>query len=143
VVTVTLPKETLRALETIDHDRARAIVRATERALAAAAPEAGPAVDLLPVSDAAAVIAVPFVPALAGIPGIELIRILPRRYLVVLEPGRPLAELELALGDAIEALPAAEGPGQDRAVLEGLLGQLRDLRRGQRARTGTLILVDL
>lgn len=139
VVTVTLPEATLARLATLHDDRARAIVRATE--LAFAALDQGGAVELQEVSAHSAVITVPASPALLALRGVRLIEIRPSRYLIVLEPGTALSEVEISVLDALEALPA--GDGADHAILTELLRSLRSSRRSDRARTGELILVDI
>jgi hypothetical protein len=140
VVTVTLPEETLARLAELDGDRALAIVRATELAVASLEGRAVPAVDVQEVSTKTGVITVPASPALLALRGVRLIEIRPSRYLIVLEPGTALAEVEISVLDALEGL-APEG--QDHAVLTELLRSLRASRRSERARTGELILVDI
>jgi hypothetical protein len=140
VVTVTLPEETLARLAELDGDRALAIVRATELAVASLEGRAVPAVEVQEVSTKTGVITVPASPALLALRGVRLIEIRPSRYLIVLEPGTALAEVEISVLDALEGL-APEG--QDHAVLAELLRSLRASRRSERARTGELILVDI
>jgi hypothetical protein len=139
VVTMTLPEATLAALEAIDADRARAVVRATELAVGGAAPSDARLVETLAVARDVAVITVPYSPALRDIKGLDLIEIVPTRYLVVLEPGLPLPELELSVMDRIETL--AEAEWRDRAILGGLMEQLRSFRRNRKSRTAEVILV--
>jgi hypothetical protein len=140
VVTVTLPEETLARLAELDGDRALAIVRATELAVASLKGRAAPAVEVQEVSTKTGVITVPASPALLALRGVRLIEIRPSRYLIVLEPGTALAEVEISVLDALEGL-APEG--QDHTVLTELLRSLRASRRSERARTGELILVDI
>jgi hypothetical protein len=140
VVTVTLPEETLARLAELDGDRALAIVRATELAVASLEGRGVPAVEVQEVSTKTGVITVPASPALLALRGVRLIEIRPSRYLIVLEPGTALAEVEVSVLDALEGL-APEG--QDHAVLTELLRSLRASRRSERARTGELILVDI
>jgi hypothetical protein len=140
VVTMTLPESTLADLEAIDPDRARAVVRATEIATTELGNDEGK-VDILAVNKDVAVITMPHSQLLTEIRGLNLIEIIPSRYLVLLEPGLPLAELELSILDAIEELPEAEA--RDRAILCQFLEFLRSFRRSDRAKTGELILVAL
>jgi hypothetical protein len=140
VVTVTLPEETLARLAELDGDRALAIVRATELAVASLEGRPVPAVEVQEVSTKTGVITVPASPALLALRGLRLIEIRPSRYLIVLEPGTALAEVEISVLDALEGL-APEG--QDHTVLAELLRSLRASRRSERARTGELILVDI
>jgi hypothetical protein len=137
VVTVTLPEATLKDLEIIDPDRARAIVQATDLALSK--ERAASTVGLLPVAPDAGLLVMPYSRALSEIDGVTLIRILPGRYLVLLEPGVSLSEAEVAVFDRLEA--AETTPGEDLSVLRALLTQLRTLRRAGRTQTRHLILV--
>jgi hypothetical protein len=145
VVTMTLPDATLRDLAAIDQDRARAIVEATRIAAAlrrGGGGEAGASpVAVERVASGTALITVPFSRLLAAIPGLALIEFQPGRYLVVVEPGRELPDVEIAVLDALDRIE--EAGGEERAILEGLLGQLRAVRRSARARTATIILVDV
>ena len=140
VVTVTLPVAALALLAELDDDRARAIVKATELATAAVDRDAGRPVEMQAVSSGRAVITVPQSPALSAVTGLSLIQIRPSRYLIVLEPGTALTEVEVALVDALEALEPGE---DDHAILVQLLQSLRTFRRSDRARTGELILVEV
>ncbi len=141
VVTVTLPESTLATLAAIDKDRARAIVRVTEMAAPEADHSDSQLVQLLSVKRESAVITVPFSARIADISGLDLIQILPNRYLVVLTPGMALAEVEVALLDDLAAI----GPDEDdeRMLLAQLLDSLRLYRRSLRAKIGEVILVDL
>ena len=141
VVTVTLPEETLARLAELDGDRARAIVHATELAMAALESSVDPSVEMQPVSARTAVITVPDSPALSALDGLNLIQIRPSRYLIVLDPGMALAEVELSVLDALESL--SPGDDRDHAILSQLLRSLRASRRSDRAKTGELILVDI
>lgn len=143
VVTVTLPQATLRDLASLDEDRARAIVRATELAVGArrSAPKPEPEVDTFAVAVDSALITVPFCRPLTEIEGLRLIRILPTRHLVILDPGTPLAEVEIAITDKIDALQAGAEADTDRQVLVTLLERLRGYRRSHRSRTAEVILV--
>lgn len=141
VVTVTLPDETLTRLAEIDRDRGRAIVRATEMALAGRQRGDDPSVRMQAVSPGMAVITVPESPALSGLDGLTLIQISPSRYLIVVQPGKALAEIEVAILDTLEALP--ESDLRDRAILGELLRSLRSGRRSEKVRTAELILVDI
>jgi hypothetical protein len=138
VVTVTLPESTLRDLEVIDADRARAIVEVTRLGLAPGGPDPARAVELVPVGERAAVITVPNSQALAAIRGVTLIQMRPGRYLVTLDPEVTLAEIEVALLDSIET---ADGGGADRELLVQFLDRLRVLRRSERTATRQVIVV--
>ncbi len=140
VVTVTLPEDTLALLSAIDGDRARAIVRATEYASAQYGGD-DPSVKMQAVSPNTAVITVPESPTLSALDGLTLIQISPSRYLIVVEPGTSLVQVEISILDALESLPDTDT--RDRSVLSELLRSLRASRRTERARTGELILVEI
>lgn len=141
VVTVTLPEETLARLAEVDRDRARAIVRVTELAGALPQPGDDPVVTMQAVTPHMAVIAVPRSAVLAGLAGLSLIQVGPSRHLIVLEPGTAVAEVEIAILDALEVL--AEADGRDRAILGALLRNLRAARRSGKMRTAALMLVEI
>ena len=109
--------------------------------MAAVGKEVQRSVEMLTVTPHTAVITVPHSPVLSDLVGLNLIQILPSRYLIVLEPGRALTEVELSLVDRIETLSPEQG--RDHAILTELLGSLRAFRRAERARTGELILVEI
>lgn len=138
VVTVTLPESTLRALGEIDQDRARAIVHATNIALAAKDDHGESFIDLVAVNDKSAVITVPFCQALADTKGLTLLRFHPGRYLVMLEPGVSLPEIEVSLLDLVDA---QEAGSEDRVLLSQLIERLRAFRRSRRTTMGEVILV--
>lgn len=139
VVTMTLPEATLAALEALDADRARAVVRATDIALAEFPPDTERKVEMLAVTKNMAVIVVPFSRPLSDVRGVSLIQIMPSRYLVILDPGLPLSQVEVSIMDMLDSLPAEEA--QDRAILTQMLDQLRSLRRADRAKIGEVILI--
>jgi hypothetical protein len=140
VVTVTLPEATLESLALLDSDRARAIVKAADLAVAAGR-DLDPSVEMLAVTPHTAVITVPHSTILSEVAGLNLIQILPTRYLIVLEPGMALTQVEVSLLDRLDTLPPEQT--QDRLVLGQLLERLRTFRRAERARTGELILVEI
>jgi hypothetical protein len=141
VVTVTLPEATLASLALLDPDRARAIVKAADLAVASAGKDLDASVEMLAVTPHTAVITVPHSTVLSEVAGLNLIQILPTRYLIVLEPGMALTKVEVSLLDRLETLPPEQA--QERIVLGQLLERLRSLRRSERAKTGELILVEI
>ena len=139
VITVTLPRSTLEALERIDPDRARAIVKATARASSAQGDV--PNVELVEVGPQQAIMLVSHPSALLDIEGVQLIEIVPSRYMILLSPGVPLSTVEVLLQDKLETMKPS--PAKDRAVITQVLQQLRSSRRNQQIETREVILLNL
>ncbi|MBI3986934.1 MAG: hypothetical protein HY343_08450, partial [Lentisphaerae bacterium] len=77
-ITVTLPNRVLDLLATIDRDRAKAIVKVTEAAIAKAW-QGNKRMELVEIERGTAVIVVGPSPSLASIPWLRLIEIAPAR----------------------------------------------------------------
>jgi hypothetical protein len=121
-VTLTLPEHVIAALQALDADLSRAVVRAA-RPLAAAAPR--PAAELATYGNRA-VIVVPQNKSLKARTGAELVPLPDGRALILLDEGMSSAQFELRLVDAL-----AEGSlqGLDRALFEKIGEILRNSRR--------------
>lgn len=139
VVTVTLPESTLASLATIDEDRARAIARVTELAMAGETP--GALVEVNKVTPTLGMITVPYCRYLTTIPGLNLVQVQPSRYLIVITSGSPLSLIELTIADALDELGPEEA--RDREILTRVLHHLRDFRRLRRVNTAEVILLEL
>jgi hypothetical protein len=126
-ITVTLPENTLARLASIDADRARAIVKATDVALAGADSERDP-VELVEVAPDLSIVIVEPSRVLRTIGWLRLIEVAPLRYMLALPQGTAVDSLELTL---VELLEGAEEM-DDRETL--LLKQLRNLMRKSRRR---------
>jgi hypothetical protein len=129
LVALTLPEDTIDELHSIDRDLARAVVALVDRVhgrrdAGAERRESDSPVSLAHVSDQRALIVVD--PQVLGdVPGCAVIPWSPGRAFLALEPGRTLADVELALGDILES-------GTDvarRAALAALRDALREFRR--------------
>lgn len=140
VVTVTLPESTLAKLASIDSDRARAIARATELATAGG-PGDDTLVEVNKVTPTLGMLTVPYCRHLAAIPGLNLVQILPSRYLIVITAGSPLSLIELTIADTLGDLAVEET--RDREILTRVLDHLRDFRRLRRTSTAEVILLEL
>jgi hypothetical protein len=125
-ITVTLPDRTLRRLEEIDTDRARAIVRAADTFTGEPSRPAPP-VEIVKVGRDVAILVVAPSRCLAKIPWLRLVEIAPGRSLLTIPTGTPVDSLELAVLDLFED-PLARQPAE-RAVLEGLKKALARVRR--------------
>lgn len=137
-ITVTLPERTLQQLASIDHDRARAIVRATDLAL----PDQVPPQKLVEVVEVAPGLGVLVVPPSRFLKKIRMMRlaeVAPSRFLLTIPSGTALAELEVALNDLADELPDAEA--RERAIIRELLTQFRRLRRADQVSKAEIMLV--
>jgi hypothetical protein len=138
-ITVTLPERTLRALDIVDRDRARAIVRVTEAALSAGGASRR-FVDVVEVLPGLGIILVGPSRVLARIPWLRLIELAPMRYLLSIPSGTPVDSLELALHDLLEV--SASDDGRERAMLEQLGMLIRTLRRHGGVSKGEMLFLD-
>lgn len=137
-ITVTLPERTLRQLASIDHDRARAIVRATDMAL----PHEVPPQRLVEIVEVAPNVGILVVPPSRFLKKIKLLRlaeVAPSRFLLTIPSGTSPTELEVALGDLATDLPTDEV--RERAMIQELISQLRRLRRSAQMSKAEILLV--
>lgn len=139
-ITVTLPERILRSLETVDKDRARAIVRVTETVAGADNKRFKP-VELVEVLPGRAIILVGPCPPLRRVQGLNLVEITPVRYLLTIPPGTPIESLEVAILDVMES--AQDIDSRERAVLIELRNLLSLHRRGSQMTKGELLFVDV
>lgn len=127
-VTVTLPERTLRQLETIDADRARAIVKATEASLRGKDGD-GPLVATVDVAKGQAMIVVGPSRSLRAIPWLRMVEIAPARHLLAIPSGTAVDSLEVAILDKAES-EAVDDP-YERTLLMELYAVLRSCRQRQ------------
>ncbi|WP_181707060.1 hypothetical protein [Chthonobacter rhizosphaerae] len=139
VVTITLPEATLEKLAAINEDRARAIVHAADVASTGNGQDEG--VRVTKVGPGVGMLTVPHCPSLQSIPGLDLVQILPSRFLIVVTSGTNASTLELAILDGLDDLPADNI--RDREILADLLKYLRTFRRSEKVSTAEVILVDI
>jgi hypothetical protein len=126
---VTLPEDTLAKLATIDLDRARAIVKATDAAMP---PESklSKQVELVEVASGLAIIIVGPSQLLQKIKWLRLVEVAPLRFLLSIPIGTSIDSLELAVIELIEDAKLYDN------WEHSLLTQLRDLIRSLRRRDG-------
>lgn len=136
---MTLPNRILENLEEIDEDRAKAIVKCVESVRALGA-KARSRVELINISEDAAVLIIGHCPSLAQIPWLGLVEITPSRYLMTMPTGTPLSSLEVALLDLIETLPETGHP--DRETLVEIRQQLSEHRRQDQVNTCEVFLLN-
>lgn len=139
IVAVTLPADVVAELETIQDDLGWAIVRLVEQRRqqhngatkreprpAAAAAEVA-AAELVSVGAGDSLIVVNSA-VVRSIPGVQMIPLSETEAFLALEPGKGMADLELAVQDHCESLRA----GKAKSGAERLLSQLRQWRRDKK-----------
>lgn len=140
VVTLTLPEETIARLQSINEDRAKAIVMATE----IAAPPEGASeamVDLIQVAPNLGMIMVPCHDCLKSIPDLRLVQAAPNRWLILLSSGTPLSDIEIALADQLET--RGKHSAGDHQIIAQLLQHIRSYRRSKRVEKAEVLLVEM
>lgn len=139
-VTVTLPERILQALQQMDADRAKAIVRCVETVLATG-PEHTSGVEFVKVTDEHQLMVFGPCRVLAAIPWLRMVEITPSRYLLAVPSGTAVAELEVALLDLIDTLPDEQEA--DKAMLTEIREQLAHHRRMSLVNPMEILLVDV
>ena len=137
-VTITLPERTLRQLGTIDADRARAIVKATDASLRHNRGE-GPLVETVEIAKGQAVIVVGPSRILRSIAWLRLVEIAPARYLLAIPPGTAVDSLEVAILDKAEN--ETHDDPYERTLLMNLYGVLRACRQRQAVTKAEILFV--
>ncbi len=100
-ITVTLPRRIVEKLESIDPDRAKAIVKCVD-SIDRQTCDSDTTVNLVQISKRAWVIIVPPSQFLASIEWLQLIEISPLRFLLAIPTGTPVESLEIAIMDHLE-----------------------------------------
>lgn len=142
IVALTLPESVVAELQTIHDDLGWAIVRLVEQrhrrgpSAPPVAKKGRPATEPQHVAEAELVsvgadqaLVVVNSAAVRSLPGVQLIPLSDSQAFLALDPGKGMADLELAVLDRLEELP--EG-ARDRSAIEQLLGKLRRWRRDER-----------
>ena len=138
-ITVTLAERTLRLLESVDGDRARAITKVTD-AIMPSHPESSRKVKLVEVEKGVALIVVGPSVHLKSIPWLKLVEISPANFILVLPSGVPVEKLEVAITDMIESVP--DMTDYERELLQDLRKYLAHLRREKKMSKSEIIFVD-
>jgi hypothetical protein len=139
-VTLTLPERTLQLLAAVDKDRARAVVKVTDAALAPTDTPLSQLVDVVEVMPGVGIILVGASRCLRQIPWLRLVEVAPSRFLLSIPSGTPVDSLEIALHDLLETTPPADV--RERAILERLHALMRMLRRGRSVSKAEMLFVD-
>ncbi|MBI2838880.1 MAG: hypothetical protein HYX75_11225 [Acidobacteria bacterium] len=140
-VTVTLPVRILEMLTELNRDRARAIARATESALAPATRSSSMRVDVVEVAPEIGLIVVGPSRKLLRIPWLRLAEIAPGRHIITILPGTSIETLELAIGDILD--DAVDSEEDEMATLRDLLAWIRTLRRAHHLTKAELLFVSM
>lgn len=130
VVALTLPAEVVETLQRLNPDLGWAIVSLVEKSTRA--QRARPATEdahLVEVGDGQSLIVVDTA-RFHGLPGVQAVPLSATQAFLALEPGRGMADLELAVIDRLERL----GAGDERRAWERLRDRLRRWRRDRRLR---------
>jgi hypothetical protein len=143
LLALTLPHDVVRALQRIHPDPAWAIVALCEKLAHSEkrpSPGSRPAVELAHLSSNSALIVVD-PQAIRSVPGMSVVPVAAGRAFLVFDPGRGLADLELAV---LERLHDPKTSAALRNELKPLLRQVQDWRRsrGFRFSTRSIILVE-
>ena len=134
-ITMTLPESTLDRLESIDVDRARAIVKLTDAAMPLDSA-AQRKIDIVEVAPGLGIIIVGPSRLLQKVQGLRLVEVAPMRFLLTIPPGTSVDSFELAIMDLLEDDKSKE----DWEI--STLTQLRDLIRALR-REGKLMKAEM
>jgi hypothetical protein len=145
VAALTLPDEVVRGLRKIHPDLAWAIVTLFEKSPRQPAPQhldAQPDAELVKIADKRSLIVVNRA-AFRSLPGINIIPLDASHAFLALEPGRGMADLELAVIDRLEGRAANVTPRERRALLT-LREQLTSWRhdRGMKFHPRSIIVVE-
>jgi hypothetical protein len=139
-ITVTLPERILRDLESLNRDRAKAIVKCVE-AVTGTGNRTVKLVEMVEVSPGKALIVVGPSRSLAQLSWLRMVEIMPARFLLVLPSGIPVDRLEVEIHDLIEDLGPADS--DDRALLDELHGLISQQRRRKTISKAELVFVDI
>jgi len=124
-VALTLPQEVIEILRASHSDLGWAIVKLVEKTASRRVRQPGADVQLVEVGDGASLIVVnpAFIP---NVPAVQMVPLSDHEAFLALEPGRGMADLEVAVLDQLERLKAGT---PERRAGERLRQQLRAWRR--------------
>ena len=122
-VTLTLPEDIIIALQSVDDDISRAVVRLTQPLVADIAPQ--PPAELSKYGDSAVIVVKP-TPALERIGGVTLVPLPDGRALISLDEAMSVSDLELKIRDAIDGDEKLDV--RERSVLTSIAEILKTAR---------------
>lgn len=126
VVAVTLPHEVIGALRKVHSDLGWAIVALVDKVRSTAKPADAPAEAELVKMGAGVCLIVVNPAILRGLPGVQMIPLSGTQAFLALEPGRGMADLEIAVLDRLESLPPG---GREQQAMLRFRDRLRRWRR--------------
>lgn len=138
-ITVTLPRRIVQKLETIDSDRAKAIVKCVENTIKSAWPDEK-RVKVIEIEKGIGMIMVGPSESLKTIPWLRLIEIAPCRFLLAIPTGTAIELLEIVIMDLIENLP--EDQITEKALLTDLRQKLSHNRRKKALSKGEILFIN-
>ncbi|MFH0909233.1 MAG: hypothetical protein V1929_10760 [bacterium] len=137
-ITVTLPDRTLDLLATIDADRAKAIVKATNAALPDGKSR-NPMIEVVHVLPGIGIILVGPSRYLRKIAWLHLVEVAPQRFLLVLPTNTAPDTLEIELIDLLETIPESET--REHAMIKELQSHLRSFRQSRKVSKAEILFV--
>ena len=140
-ITITLPERTLKLLETIDKDRAKAIVKSVDAI--SFTGENHPLVEVLEVAPGLGMIFIAPCPSLCSVNFLKLIEITPARYLISITTGTPTDSLELGIQDLLDELPQNADKEREREILSQLLKIVKSIRKNHKITKSEILFVNL
>jgi hypothetical protein len=135
-ITLTLPENTLRELQTIHPDTGHAIVQLASSALRNGGQDR-PLVEILKTSADMGIIVVGPSRALSQISFVHLVEVAPARYLLALDFGHDFKSLEIAINDVLEDLPHSDK--RDRELMMQLRQHIKHLRKSESMRRAEIL----
>jgi hypothetical protein len=139
MVTIALPAEVVRLLETVDEDPVQAIVKLAGTGVPRGLIE-GSSYEIVEVAPQKSVIIVGSETRLSRIPWLKLVEIAPGRNLIAIPSGTSLESLEISILDLIEHMPSDDL--SERTLLEDFRKYVGRLRRNRKMSKFEILIVD-
>lgn len=138
-ITLTLPDRTLDLLESIDKDRAKAIVKAVDIVMKQDLTEQ--LVEVIEVADHTGMIVIAPCQCLQNLDWIKLIQITPSRILLAIPSGASTDSIEVGLQDLLDSLPQKKE--REKIILTQMLELIRHIRRKKKISKSEMLFVNL
>ncbi|MCX5871539.1 MAG: hypothetical protein NTY00_13135 [Deltaproteobacteria bacterium] len=137
-ITVTLPHRTVQQLESVNVDRAKAIVKCVDSTIGSTWTDEKK-VEVVQISEDTGLIVVGPSWSLKRIPWLRLVEIAPCRFLMTVPTGTAIESLEVAIMDLIEDLPQDEL--SEKTLLTDLRQKLSHHRRQEEVSKGEILFI--
>jgi hypothetical protein len=138
-VTVTLPTRTLNQLQSINPDRAKAIVKVTDTFLFSGGFASSKKVEVVEIEPGIGIILTGPSQILKNIPLIKMVEVAPARCLLTIPTGTSIDSLEIALTDSLDELSPTDQ--EERPLIEELQIILHRLRRDKKVTKAEMLFV--